>query len=261
MFISAYSYDAISVSQLKVFITNCRRHLKNDSNLFWVALQSNQLADVQAFVDSDFSIELSDMTKELKEAGWILPELKSNMRNQVNISNIMVEYQGNAYRMQSSIEKLQSGSNIIGEFPILIKIKYLDWDKKKDQLLEYCFQEMKKKDRKNVVVLYDDDCSFFKDVGKDLRRLSKDKIVVEYPSSQGKQKDISNIKNFIEQNDHILFTRRDYFNGCEASNIIYLNGSSNGVRNCLMRGVQNVICIQVDAYTSICGMKEYLISH
>merc|ERR1712198_661091 len=100
-------------------------------------------------------------------------------------------------------------------------------------ILTHCVHEINKKDNKNVVILHDGD-SYFKDVGKDLKRLIKDKTVIEYPSNEGKQKDIKNIKDFIEKDDHILFTRNDYFNGCEASNIVFLSSFSPGIRNSLM---------------------------
>merc|ERR1712126_722262 len=106
----------------------------------------------------------------------------------------------------------------------------------------------------NVVILYASDS--FKDVGKDLKRLIKDKTVVEYPSNEGKQKDIQNIKDFIEIDDHILFTKQDYFNGCEASNIIYLNAFLSGIRNSLMRGVKNLILVDACDGASVSGMKE-----
>ena len=201
------------------------------------------------------------MKEALKDQGWILPQLESNMRNQINISNIKVGSHG-AYKMQSSITKLKSGTNIVGDLPIMLKVKGSEWKGKKDQILTHCLQEMNKKDKKNVVILHDGDPDF-KDVGKDLKRLTKDKTVIEYPSNQGKQKDISNIKDFIEKDDHILFTERDYFNGCEASNIIYLNHSHKGFspnligyRNTLMRAVQNVILVNLGEFTNITGMKE-----
>ena len=196
------------------------------------------------------------MKDDLSKDGWILPQLESNMRNQMNISNINVEGKG-IYGMQSSIAKLKSGTSIIGEIPILFKVKGFDnWKQKKDQLLVHCLQEINKRNNKNAVIVHDD--LLFKDVGNDLKRLIKGKTVVEYPSSQGKQKDISNLKAFIEQDDHILFTKADYFNGCEASNIIYLNNHSAGHRNCLMRAVENVFCIQVNSLGQILGMKEDL---
>merc|ERR1712133_314598 len=104
----------------------------------------------------------------------------------------------------------------------------------------------------NVVILHDGK-SWFKDVGKDLKRLIKDKTVIEYPSNEGKQKDIQNIKDFIEKDDHILVTRNDYFNGCEASNIIYLNSYLSGIRNSLMRGVKKLILVDVGGYAKVSG--------
>ena len=254
-FVSGNAYDAKSINDLKNFIGNCRRHLKSNSNLFWVALQSNQLADISD-VNDDFKEALNAMKEDLTNDGWILPQLESNMRNQMNISNINVEGKG-IYGMQSSIAKLNSGTSIIGEIPLLFKVKsFENWKKKKDQILVHCLQEINKRDKKNVVVVHDD--LLFKDVGNVLKRLIKGKTVVEYPSSQGKQKDISNLKAFIEQDDHILFTKANYFNGCEASKIIYLNNHSAGHRNCLLRAVENVFCIQINSLGQILGMKEDL---
>ena len=219
-------------------------------------MQSNILADT-CEVQNDFNEALKDMTGDLTNNGWILPQLESNMRNQINISNVIVEGgNGGFYPMQSYIPKLETMTNIVGELPIMLKIKDDDdWSKKKDQILEHSFQVMNNKDQKNVVVLYNDEI-LFKDVGKDLKRLLKDKTVVDYPSSQGKQKTISNVKDFIELDDHILFTNYKYFNGCEASKIIFLNRSNYGQRNTLMRGVTNVMCVNVGSSTKISGMKE-----
>ena len=70
------------------------------------------------------------------------------------------------------------------------------------------------------------------------------------------QKDIKNVKDFIEKDDHILFTKRDYFNGCEASDIVFLSGSREAHRNSLMRGVKNVILVDVAHVAKVSGMKE-----
>ena len=80
-----------------------------------------------------------------------------------------------------------------------------------------------------------------------------------YPpaSHQDKQKGISNVKDFIEKDNHILVTEARYFNGCEASNIIFLTrGLSGGVRNSLLRGVKNIICVDVGGWIKVEGMKE-----
>ena len=180
---------------------------------------------------------------------------KSTQRNsQINISNVNVEGNFEQIEFQSTIEKLKSGTNILGEIPILIQCLGCNWEKRKDEILTYCIEEMNKRDRKNIVILYDVS-KIFKNVGKDVERLITDKEVVEYPSSKGKQKGISSLKNFIENDSHILVTHRNYFNGCEASNIIFLNNNGFGVRNSLMRGINNVICVQVSDYVKISGMK------
>ena len=78
---------------------------------------------------------------------------------------------------------------------------------------------------------------------------------MSYPS-QNKKQSIQNVIDFSEQDNHILITKTKYFNGCEASNVIYVNNSSEGVRNALLRAVQNVICIQLGTAVKINGMKK-----
>ena len=170
--------------------------MQSASNIFWVALQSNQLADTDC-VEDDFKDALNAMKEELRKDGWILPQLESNMRNQVNISNMNIETGGH-YPMQSTITKLKSGTNIVGELPIRLKVKVSEWKKKKDNILNHCVKEMNKKDKKNVVILYDGDI-YFKDVGKDLKRLIKDKTVIEYPSNEENKKTFKILKILLRK--------------------------------------------------------------
>ena len=51
-------------------------------------------------------------------------------------------------------------------------------------------------------------------------------------------------------------TQNRYFNGCEASNIIFLTYGALGVRNSLLRAVKNIICVNVGGRAEIEGMKE-----
>ena len=85
----------------------------------------------------------------------------------------------------------------------------------------------------------------FKNVADDIKRILNDKKVVAYPSYQGKEEDISNVKSFVENMNRILVTKRDYFDGCEAPNIVYLSYYYGGNRNYLLRGVENLICVQL----------------
>ena len=172
------SYDANTVKQFEDFITRCRQHLKSHSNLFWVALQSNLLADTSD-VENGFNEEFKQMKEDLPNKGWILPILETNMRNQINISNINVK-SNTSYQMQASINKSKSGTSVVGGVPILLRRDprgnpkgdpRVDWDKKKGAVLKHCIEEMNKKDKKNVVVLYD--YHLFKEVGKDLKRSEK----------------------------------------------------------------------------------------
>ena len=232
--------------------------MKSETNLFWIALQSNILADLSS-VEKDFEEALTEMKDELKKEEWIFPTLHANMRNQVNIANINIENGNNmAYKMQSSIEKLKSGSSLTGEVPLLFKVRSNDWKTKKDEVLKHCLEFMKKKNEKNVVVLWDWN-SMFKDVADDIKRVIKDKKIVSYPSEKSEQEGILNVKEFVEKNDHILVTEGQYFNGCEATNVIFLTYSSRGLRNCILRGVQNIICVQLlfgVSNAKISGMKE-----
>jgi len=208
-------------------------------------------------VRKDFKEALTEMKDELKKEEWIFPTLQANMRNQVNIANIKVK-KGTlvSHEMQSSIEKLKAGSSLTGEIPLLFKVRGRDWFTKKDEVLKQCLELMNQKSEKNVVVLWDN--YDFKDVADDIERVIKDKKVVSYPSEKSEQEGISNVKDFVEKNNHILVTESHYFNGCEAANIIFLTYGGEGLRNCILRGVQIIICVQLtdgnDAGMS--GMKE-----
>merc|ERR1719367_1212364 len=107
--------------------------------------------------------------------------------------------------MQSSIEKLKSGSSLTGEIPLLFKVDLNDWKTKKDEILKHCMELMNQKSEKNVVVLWDHD-RFFEGIADDIKRVIKDKKVISYPAENSKQEGISNVQNFVENNDHILVT-------------------------------------------------------
>ena len=104
---------------------------------------------------------------------------------------------------------------------------------------------MIQKSEKNIVVLLSGDLYFEKFAG-DIKKEIKDKKVILYPNKQCKEEGISNVKQFVEKSDHILVTKGEYFNGCECSNVIILTFCrAGGIRNCVLRGVQNLICIQL----------------
>ena len=217
--------------------------MKNEENLFWVSLQSNLLADLSK-VEEDFETAVKAMEEEMKGNGWILPKLKANMRNQINIANIQVTRSNRGFEMQSSVTKLPSGTTLIGEVPLLFNVKRVEWNIKKNKVLSYCFELMIKKSEKNIVVLWDEEIYFDK-VAKNIKKEIKDKIVVSYPEEQCKEKGVSNVRQFVEKSNHILVTQYGYFNGCECANVIILtSGTAGGIRNCVLRGVQNLICVQ-----------------
>jgi hypothetical protein len=250
-------YDATSVKRASEFIVTCKLLLESDSNLFWVAFQSNVLADVSD-VSGDFQKAFNEAKEGLQTKGWVLPKLESNMRNQVNIANIKVEKgTSNAYKMQSTIDKLESASSVVGEVPSLFNITPMYWKQNKDQILSHCIEMIEKKSDKNIVILHDED-SLFKDLEKTLQNTIKNQTILSYPSPcQNKTKSVQNVLDFSQQNKHILVTKNKYFNGCEACNVILLCFGGRGMRNTMMRGVQNVICIQIGDYNAnMKGMKE-----
>ena len=244
------------MERLTKFLTKCRQLLKNEENLFWVSLQSNLLADLK-FVTEDFEKSLQEMKEEMKGCGWILPTLNANMRNQVNIANMEVKAGKYSREMQYSIAKLKSGTSLIGEVPILYQIKSSDWDKKKDKVLKHSIEMMSQKSEKNIVVLWDNKI-LFEDVAYDIKKLIKDKNVVAYPSKQSQEEGISNVKQFVEKSGYILVTEGKYFNGCESANVIFLTATEQGIRNSVLRGVQNILCVQLTGGQegTIIGMKE-----
>ena len=117
---------------------------------------------------------------------------------------------------------------------------------------------MSQKNEKNVAVLWDWDYTFG-DVADGIKRVIKHKKVVVYPSEQSKEERISNVKQFVEKTDHILVTRNLYYNGGECANVILFTYGGQGVRNNVLRGVQNIICVQLTyggLEATINGMKE-----
>ena len=122
------------------------------SNLFWVAIQSNLLADLIT-LQHDFRFAFGELKQALKNDGWILPELKANMRNQVNIAKVEVKRGAGQFPMQTTIEKLKTGSSLIGNMPFLFKVKIADWRFKKDEVLKHCIELISLKSDKNIVIL------------------------------------------------------------------------------------------------------------
>jgi hypothetical protein len=146
---------------------------------------------------------------------------------------------------------------VVGEVPSLFNITPMYWKQNKDQILSHCIEMIEKKSDKNIVILHDGS-SLFKHIENSLQNTIKNQTVLSYPSpSQNKTKSIQNVLDFSQENKHILVTKSKYFNGCEACNVILITCGFSGVRNTLMRGVQNVICIQVGSgLAKIKGMKE-----
>ena len=246
------------MKKLIEFLKRCRQLLKNERNLLWISLQSNSLVDLSR-AGNDFEKAVKEMKEEMKRNGWILPTLSANMRNQVNIANVQVEQGSEGCKMQSSVEKLKSGTSLIGEVPILYPMTSSDWDEKKGNVLKHCIEWMSQKSDKNIVVLCD--WHTFKNVTDDIKRVIKDKKIVVYPSRQSKEEGISNVKQFVEKPDHILVTHYRYFNGCESANVIYLKGNDDCIRNRVLRGVQHILCIHImrvghGREAKIHGMKE-----
>ena len=215
------------------------------------------MADIQE-ASKNYADAIHKMKDELTEKGWIFPTLKANMRNQVNIANIDAEYDEKIgdVGMQSAIKKLKPASSLVGDIPLLFKVKKDQWKRRKDEVLKHCIDVMAEKSGKNIVVLYDGNNDLFGDVADVIKRVVKDKKVLPYPSYKGEKEDIENVKIFVEKTNHILATKNHHFDGCEAPNIIYVCCAHPGVRNSLLRGVENLICVQLGDTFKFKGMKE-----
>ena len=83
---------------------------------------SNILIDARFDVGKDFRNSFLRFKEELSKEGWILPTLEYNMRNQVNINNIDIKTDIRGQEKPISINKLGSGSSVVGEVPILFKV-------------------------------------------------------------------------------------------------------------------------------------------
>ena len=252
-----YKYDASSVERAKEFLTNCHLMLKDGSNLFWAAFQSNLLADLVFSPEDDFKNKMANFKEELGKDGFKLPKMAYNMRNSKNINTTSGRLTFDVYSahsMQEIVEKLPSGnSSVLGEIPILYELKdEKDWHQKKNDILKHIVGEIQKNCNKKNIVLLHDKWFTSKDIQVALKHVPN-YTIKKYPSNKGKEKGNANIKEFCEKANHILVTKSKYFNGCEASNLIYTINSLDGdgiARNTLMRGVQNVVIIDVCACTS-----------
>ena len=129
---------------------------------------------------------------------------------------------------------------------------------KKNKVLKHCLESMSQKSERNIVVLWDEEL-YFESVADIIKKEIKDKIVVSYPDRQCREEGISNVKMFVEKSDLILVTKYKYFNGCECANVVILtSGNAGGIRNGVLRGVQNLICVQLiyGMEAAMNGMKE-----
>ena len=118
---------------------------------------------------------------------------------------------------------------------------------KKYEVLRHCIELISQKNEKNIVVLWDclsSNYSRFMEIEDDIKNVAKDKKVVAYPSKYVNV-GISNIKQFVEKANHILVTQNLFFNGCECANVVFLTDGFKDIRNSILRGVQNILCIQV----------------
>ena len=137
------------------------------------------------------------------------------------------------------------GSTVVGELPTLLKIRrWPDWDERKQEILNYSIELIAQQSDRNIIMLHDLNFST-RDIEYALKEVQTSKIILSYPCHGNKDQERRNFQDFCEKQNHLLITKDKYFNGCEAPNVILLTSSTKGVRNCLLRGVQNVICVQL----------------
>lgn len=227
-----------------------------------------------AGVDDVFKAKFEEMKNDLFRLGWLLPILSVNMRNQRNISSVTVQGGGHGgekhyghkelkyassqwalqlkyhhknqtemTQIQESIKKLSCSSTVVGEVPTLVNVYHKEWLPKKLQVLKYAVDLMSRKNDKNIVILHENSIDS-DEIDSELIKISNETIVT-YPSTKNKQQGRSDIKSFVENGSHILVTKNKYFNGAEASNVIFIAHSDIGVRSSFMRAAENLIIVNI----------------
>ena len=230
--------------------------MKGDNNIFWVAFQSNVLADVSIASD-DFKLKWDDAKKELEKQNFIFPCLQYNMRNTKQINNVKFKNASPFWNMQETIQYLECGnSSVVGQIPTMLKVTYDDWAKKRKEILKYSIQVIKKNNERNIVLIHIRDFKS-KDIANDLETVLTSQTILTYPCGGEKEKEKQIIKDFSEKPNHILVTPYNYFNGCEAVNVIFVHNDSNldGLRNQMLRGCENFVLVNVSGGTNVEGMK------
>ena len=258
-------YNTNSTQCLKDFILECSKFVDPD-HLLWFSIQSNAISD---FVEAsyNFQSDLNDIKVSLKEHGFHLPLLSSNMRNSRQISQMNMIRGGNI----KQIKQVQSSpSTVNGRLPTLIPIhRSCPYTYSKDSKTQY-FEEFDAikyaiesldSEIDNWVILYDRNFDHAL-IKRDIDTLSDWKIITY--TSEDDTDSIDELKNFIEcGRKTILLVERDLFLGCESQNVICLTydrfGSGEHLRGTLLRAVENLFVIYAFdegfVYADVLGFK------
>lgn len=251
-----------SVQNIQQFLCKCRQHLKEKKKFFWITFQSNVLVDTAGnMLTEDFNLAFKDLKKNLSSNDWLLPNLNANMRNQKNIYNISVKgsSQSKTDTCNTALSRLRIGSTVIGELPFLLKIRRHHWSEKETELLNHAVKLIDQKSERNIIILHD---ASFSSCGIEntLKEVLRNKTVLSYPYPGNNPEGIKNFQDFCEKKNHLLVTQVNYFNGCEAPNVIYLSEGGFGIRNAMLRAVERLVCVlrllPNDTFVSISGVKE-----
>ena len=199
-----------------------------------------------------FEVHLSYMKTILKDKGFHLPILSSNMRNSRQISQSSLVRKGNI-KQANQVNAFSSTVN--GRLPTLIPIKaspyaYPDNDTQlnlNNEIYGTIRYAMDSTDVEhgNWVILYDK--NFSSSIIKPQLEMFTDKKIICYPTDC-EESSINELKDFIEFGcNSILLVERSLFLGCESRNVICITydrfGSGEHLRGSLLRAVENLYLI------------------
>ena len=237
-------YDEESVEKAESFVLKCAS-LLTDKSLFWLAFQTNALSDITTS-NASFGESIMKMKNNLKDNGFHLARLSTNMRNCCEVASIKVSPVGASFKLQMGVEHLNSAT--YGAIPNLIPLNNRNTNSRfKDVLREAL--SLESFDR-SILLIHDGRIFDSNEIANILATFKTEKVFTFDPDLQ--EEDISKLQfeQFLSHTyDAVLISHQDYVTGIEACNVIYvMQGNSNVdamLRCTLLRAVQSLCIIDV----------------
>ena len=243
-----------------------------ESSLLWFAFQPNAFTDLSES-SREFPTALLRMKENLKNKGFHLASLASNMRSTREISKIQlnrdVDY---GHSMQEHITKLKS--SIAGKLPEIILINKRDQDSKLKDAFYDVLNITETSNSANWTLLHASNFSSY-DIEKQLIKAGIQHNIQIYAGDKNETDNLKSVEHFLQNDTTLLVVEAKYFTGCETPNILYLlsddgltgamthhTGDSN--RCTMLRAVERISIIYLfDDYNDfkfegVCRVTKYL---